>query len=82
MSPSLANRAAPPRAVEDPRGDGSHDLVGRVLVGFGAGVVMAAAALGPVLNADLQFLTPTDMAVIGTVMVALGGWMLRQAGRL
>ena len=54
----------------------AHELVGRVLAWFGGGVLVAAGVLGPGLRADLGFLTATDMAVAGAVMIGLGAWQL------
>lgn len=53
----------------------AHTLVARILVGFGLFVLAAAVVAGPLLRLDLGFLTPLDMAVIGTVMLGLGAWM-------
>ncbi len=58
----------------------AHELVGRVLVGFGFGVVVAAVVLGPVTHADLRFLTAVDMGILGAMMVGLGAWLRGSAG--
>lgn len=74
MTGARLSTKAPPESFDE-QARGAHALVGTVLLGSGAAAVVAAAVLGVVVEADLCFLTCTDIAVIGTAMVAVGVWL-------
>jgi hypothetical protein len=64
------------RETHEQQAFGAHRLVSRTLGWFGLAATVAGVVLH-VREADLHFLTPLDVIVIGLAMIAAGVWVSR-----